>query len=130
MHPSVAPLIQEPPKIIRIEKKRTIVVECHVRAQAEPTCMWYKEQSVVQKSSRHTVNVRKITEGEYAVQLEIAEAVQTDRGSYKLVAKNEKGVATSETVEVREIPEDKPTKPSGQKPVLTKGLQNLVRSRF
>ena len=125
----VAPVIHERPKVIKVEKKRTIVVECHVKAQAEPTFMWYKEQTVVQKSSRHTVNVKKITEGEFAVQLEISEAAQTDKGVYKLVAKNEKGVATSETVEVREIPEEKEekTKKAGEKPTFAKGLEKTVR---
>lgn len=58
----VAPIIQEAPKIIKIEKKRTIVVECHVKAQSEPTCLWYKEQTIVQKSSKHTVNIKKVSE--------------------------------------------------------------------
>ena len=73
-------------------------------------------------------------QGEFAVQLEIAEAAQSDRGVYKLVAKNEKGVATSETVEVREIPaeeekpQDKPKKAAGEKPVIAKGLEKTVNN--
>lgn len=61
-HSVVAPVIPDVPKVIRIEKKRTIVVECHVKAQSEPNIIWYKEQSIVQKSSKHTVNITKISE--------------------------------------------------------------------
>ena len=49
-------------------------------------------------------------QGEYAVQLEISEAQQSDRGMYKLVAKNQKGEAISKTVEVKDIPEEEKPK--------------------
>lgn len=62
LYSTVAPVIQQRPQVIRIEKKRTIIVECHVKAQSAPTCMWYKEQSIVQKSSKHLVHVKKISE--------------------------------------------------------------------
>lgn len=42
---------------------------------------------------------------------------------YKLVAKNEKGEATSQTVEVTELPPEE--KPKGEKPKLSK-LTNIV----
>ena len=55
-------MIPDVPKIIRIEKKKTIVVECHVKAQSEPNVLWYKEQSVVQKSSKHMVHINRVSE--------------------------------------------------------------------
>lgn len=58
----VAPVIPDVPRVIRIEKKKTIVVECHVKAQSEPSVLWYKEQSVVQKSSKHMVHVTRVSE--------------------------------------------------------------------
>lgn len=60
--------------------------------------------------------------------MEINECQQTDKGSYKLVAKNEKGEATSQVVEVTEIPEEekKEEKPKGEKPKIAKGLTNIV----
>lgn len=130
------------------------MVECHVKAQSEPTCLWYKEQTIVQKSSKHTVNITKVsevinehhtsmplpyfwilicpTQGEYAVQLEISEIQQSDKGVYKLVAKNQKGEAISKTVEVKDIPEEekakpeKTKKPAGEKPTVAKQLQKTV----
>jgi hypothetical protein len=55
------------------------------------------------------------------------EAVQvTDKGMYKLVAKNEKGEATSQLVEVTDIPEEEEKKPKGEKPKIAKGLQSVV----
>lgn len=55
--------------------------------------------------------------------MEISDVSKTDKGLYKLVAKNEKGEATSQTVEVTELPPEE--KPKGEKPKLTK-LTNIV----
>lgn len=62
-----------------------------------------------------------IFQGEFAVKLEIANISQHDRGLYKLVAKNEKGEASSQQVEITEIPEDK-----GDKPQIIKHFRSLV----
>merc|ERR1711973_1001544 len=91
----IAPVIREQPKVIRIEKKRSVVVECHVESQFEPTVMWYKEQTVVQKNSTHKVNIQKVSEGEFAVKLEINE-----------MTKSEKGEVISQTVAVPDVPEE------------------------
>lgn len=44
----------------------------------------------------------------------------TDKGTYKLVARNEKGEATSQVVEVTEIPDQ------GEKPKIVTGLKSIV----
>jgi len=44
----------------------------------------------------------------------------TDKGVYKLVARNEKGEATSQVVEVTEIPDQ------GEKPKIATGLKSIV----
>lgn len=44
----------------------------------------------------------------------------TDKGVYKLVARNEKGEATSQVVEVTEIPDQ------GEKPKIVTGLKSVV----
>jgi ABC-type Na+ efflux pump permease subunit len=64
-------------------------------------------------------------QGEFSVKLEIESVTQTDKGSYKLVAKNEKGEATSQTVEVTEIPEEEEVK-KGNKPEFSQGLTSVV----
>ena len=48
-----------------------------------------------------------------------------DKGVYKLVARNEKGEATSQTVEVVEIPDDD-DKTKGDKPKIGKKLADIV----
>lgn len=53
--------------------------------------------------------------------MEISNVSQVDKGSYKLVAKNEKGEATSQQVEITEIPEEK-----GEGPKIVKHLRSLV----
>jgi Immunoglobulin I-set domain len=107
-------VIKEKPKIIKIIKKRTVIIECIVASKFEPQCTWFKESSAVKESSRHMVQISQVREGEFAVKLEINQVKETDKGSYKLVAKNEKGEATSQVVELLEIPpleEEKRTKP-------------------
>lgn len=59
------------------------------------------------------------------MKLEIESVTQADKGSYKLVAKNEKGEATSQTVEVIEIPEEEEVK-KGNKPEFSQGLTSVV----
>lgn len=58
----VAPVIPQPPRLVSIEKKRTIMIECKVQAQSEPSVSWYKEKTVIQKSSRHLVHVKQVTQ--------------------------------------------------------------------
>lgn len=50
---------------------------------------------------------------------------KTDKGSYKLMAKNEKGEATSQVVEITDIPEEE-----GEKPYIIRGLRNIVSLIF
>lgn len=64
-----------------------------------------------------------IFQGEFTVKLEISNVSQHDKGSYKLMAKNEKGEATSQQVEITDIPEEK-----GDKPQIVKHLRSLVRN--
>lgn len=55
--------------------------------------------------------------------MEISEIEKSDKGMYKLVARNEKGEATSQTVEVTDLPPEE--KPKGEKPKLSQ-LTNVV----
>lgn len=110
----IVPVIKDKPKIIKIVKKKTVVIECVVCSKFEPKCVWYKEEKAIKETTRHQVQIEQVREGEYAVKLEIKDVKETDKGSYKLLAKNEKGEATSQVVELLELPtdDDKKTKPS------------------
>lgn len=55
--------------------------------------------------------------------MEISDVEVKDKGSYKLVARNEKGEAASQSVEVTDLPPEE--KPKGEKPKLSK-LTNVV----
>ncbi|XP_023314711.1 muscle M-line assembly protein unc-89-like isoform X1 [Trichogramma pretiosum] len=115
----IIPVIKEKPKVIKIIKKKTVIVECTVLSKFAPDCTWFKETKAVEVDNRHKLHVEKIKEGEFAVKLEIEQISQADRGKYKLVARNEKGEATSQVVEVQEIPEepDPPRLASGLKSI-------------
>lgn len=109
----VVPVIKDKPKIIKIINRRAVVIECTVASKFEPKCTWYKEETAVNESKRHAYLVEQTKEGEFAVKLEINEVEETDKGSYKLIARNEKGEAVSQIVQFIDIPEEerKPTKP-------------------
>lgn len=119
----IIPVIKEKPKVIKIIKKRTVIVECKVMSKFAPQCTWMKEEKEVKEDGRHKYIVEQVKDGEFAVKLEIENVEKTDKGFYKLVAKNEKGEATSQSVEVTELPPEE--KPKGEKPKLSK-LSNVV----
>ena len=52
--------------------------------------------------------------------MEIEQISTSDKGTYKLVARNEKGEATSQVVEVTEIPEEI------ERPRISSGLKSTV----
>lgn len=60
----------------------------------------------MRESQRHVYRVEQTKEGEFAVKLEINEVMETDKGSYKLIASNEKGEAISQVVQLVDIPEE------------------------
>lgn len=96
----MAPVIHERPKVLRRTKEEKVVIECHVKSNAQPECVWYKENSMVRIDAKHKLQIKKIDKGEYAVCLEIDKPSATDKGLYKLQAKNEKGVIASEPIPV------------------------------
>lgn len=120
----VIPVIKEKPKVIKIVKKKTVIVECTVLSKFAPDCTWFKETKAVTEDDRHKLHVEKIKEGEFAVKLEIEQISQADKGKYKLVARNEKGEATSQVVEIQEIAEEP------DPPRLASGLKSLVSLCF
>lgn len=117
----VVPVIKEKPKVIKIIKKKTVIIECIVVSKFEPKCTWFKETNEINETERHSVDIKKIKEGEFTVKLEISQVNDSDKGSYKLVAKNERGEAMSQIVEITEIPEDD-KKEKGVRPQISKKL--------
>lgn len=115
----VVPVIKDKPKILKIIKKKTVVIECVVVSKFAPKCTWFKENNEVTESERHHVDIKQVKENEFAVQLEISQVNDSDKGSYQVVARNEKGEAVSQVVELKDIPEpeddEKPAVPEIRK---------------
>ncbi|KAB7500468.1 hypothetical protein Anas_01273 [Armadillidium nasatum] len=63
---------------------------------SKPSVNWLKESNKVKLDSRHGVTVNEESEGKYSVVLDIVRADKTDCGTYKLIAKNEKGETSSQ----------------------------------
>lgn len=118
---AVIPVIKDKPKIIKIIKKRTVIIECVVVSKFEPKCTWFKETTEVHETERHRVDIQQVRDGEYAVKLEIGQIVDTDRGAYKLIARNEKGEAVSQVVDLQDIPEEE--KVAAPKPHIVRQLR-------
>lgn len=126
----LAPVIKEKPKIITKEIHKKIVIECYVQSLAAPKCSWYRDTTIVKEDSRHTVNIRQVSIGQYSICLEIEKPVGADKGNYKLMAKNEKGEVTSQSIQVdiEDEPEKKKEpekKPKGEKPKVVQGLKSI-----
>lgn len=92
-----------------------------VVSKFEPKCTWFKETNEVKESERHKVDIQQVKDGEFAVKLEISEIKDSDKGSYKMIAKNEKGEAISQVVELVDIPEEER---KVVKPHIVKQLRN------
>lgn len=58
----IIPVIKEKPKVIKIVKKRTVIVECKVLSKFAPDCTWFRESDAVKQDSRHTVHVESVKE--------------------------------------------------------------------
>merc|ERR1711915_417578 len=95
----IAPTIKAPPRIVSIINRK-VLMECVVMSASQPACTWFQNSAHIKMDARHTVTVQKSSEGSYLCQLEISKVELSDCGSYKLVAKNEKGETTSQTVEI------------------------------
>lgn len=56
----IIPVIKEKPKVIKIIKKKTVIVECKVLSKFAPDCTWFKEDNAVREDSRHQVQVEQV----------------------------------------------------------------------
>lgn len=56
----IIPVIKEKPKVIKIIKKRTVIVECKVQSKFKPECTWFKETSAVKEDAKHQVHVEQV----------------------------------------------------------------------
>lgn len=81
-------------------ESKLIVIECIVRAASAPKVSWLKENTVIREDTRHSVKITEVSKGQYQVTLEIKTPSKENRGTYNLVAKNEKGEAASEKIQV------------------------------
>ena len=101
----IAPVIRERPIIKKVEKKKSVVLQCAVQGSQDIDVQWFKEGSAIHEDKiRYTIEKKKseIREGETIIQLEIQDTDVTDQGSYQLVAKSETGETQSQTVTLME----------------------------
>ena len=102
----IAPVIRERPIIKKVEKKKSVVLQCAVQGSQDIDVQWFKEGQPIstETGERFTIEKKRseVREGETIVQLEIQDTDATDQGSYQLVAKSETGETQSQTVTLHE----------------------------
>merc|ERR1712111_308022 len=102
----VAPVVRERPMVKKVEKKKSVVLQCAVQGPQDIDVKWYKEghQISAKEGSRYSIEKKKseIRDGETIVQLQIEDTEITDQGAYQLVARSETGETQSQTVTLQE----------------------------
>merc|ERR1712240_552488 len=102
----VAPVIRERPIIKKVEKKKSVVLQCAVQGQQDIEVAWFKEDTAIDTKQERKFSVVKkkseTREGETIVQLEIKDTEASDQGTYKLVAKSKQGETQSQIVQLKE----------------------------
>jgi hypothetical protein len=101
----IAPVIRERPIIKKVEKKKSVVLQCAVQGSQDIEVQWFKEGCAInEQEERFTIEKKRseVREGETIVQLEIQDTDSMDQGSYQLVAKSETGETQSQTVTLQE----------------------------
>ena len=102
----IAPVIRERPIIRKVEKKKSVVLQCAVQGSQDIEVQWFKEGTAINldNQERFTIEKKKSEqrEGETIVQLEIQDTDVSDQGIYQLVAKSETGETQSQTVTLQE----------------------------
>ncbi|CAG0909692.1 unnamed protein product, partial [Cyprideis torosa] len=58
---TIAPVIVEKPRIVRVVRKRVIIIECRVQAQAPPQITWVKDERTIREDSRRTVKISQVS---------------------------------------------------------------------
>lgn len=114
----VIPVIKERPRIKKIIKKKEVIIECRVAVTIGdanlPKCEWTHNGTKISKTStRHSSTVSETTQTvvssgtkEFISQLLIKNVCKEDIGKYQMIAKNVKGEAFSQEVNLNSVEED------------------------
>ena len=99
-------MVRERPIVKKVEKKKSVVLQCAVQGTQDIDVQWFKEgqQISAREGSRYSIEKKKseIRDGETIVQLQIEDTEINDSGSYQLVARSETGETQSQTVTLQE----------------------------
>ena len=102
----VAPVVRERPIVKKVEKKKSVVLQCAVQGTQDIDVQWFKEgqQISAKEGGRYSIEKKKseVRDGETIIQLQIEDTEVTDQGSYQLVARSETGETQSQTVTLHE----------------------------
>merc|ERR1712180_121000 len=102
----IAPIIRERPIVKKVEKKKSVVLQCAVQGSQDIDVQWFKEGQAIDTQQERKFSVQKkkseTRDNETIVQLEIKDTEATDQGTYKLVAKSESGETQSQAVQLQE----------------------------
>lgn len=88
---NIPPSMIEKPKIIKDEAKRTVRIECKLKAKPDAQISWFKDKTALATTKKHRIETRKEADNVFLLILEIMDFAPADGGVYKVQAKNESG---------------------------------------
>lgn len=87
----IPPSILEKPVITKDEAKRSVRIECYLRAKPVPQIKWFKEKQELTNGKKYKIETKKQADDTFLLILEISDFGPNDGGLYKVQSKNESG---------------------------------------
>ena len=87
----IAPCLLEVPRVIRDAVKKSVRIECKLRAKPDAQIKWLRDKKELINGKKHKLSSKKEPDGTFTLTLEVLDLAATDAGLYKLEARNESG---------------------------------------
>ena len=87
----LAPTFTKKPSIREEDDGNRLVFECQLNANPRPDIQWFCGNTLVQEDHRVLSRIKEFEPNKYLVVLEVNDVIESDAGTYKVVAKNKRG---------------------------------------
>ena len=87
----VAPTFTKKPAIREEDDGNRLVFECELNSNPRPEIQWFCGSKLVVEDHRIQFRIKEFEPNKYLVALEVNDVIETDAGTYKVVAKNKRG---------------------------------------
>jgi len=87
----VAPTFTLKPKIRQEDDGNKLIFECQLNSNPRPEIRWFRENILVNEDYRTISKITEYSPNKYTVSLVIDDVIESDAGTYKVLAKNKRG---------------------------------------